>query len=442
MSTSFFTIKTHKVPCSHIREYPRALSTPEETQLYLSVKQYTPKPFDNSQASSNPAPAITIVASQANAFPKELYEPLWDDLLSYSQRLILQNKPSFRIASIFMSDVAHQGTSYHLNDHALGNDPSWHDHTRDLQHLINILRPPPPIFAVGHSMGGAQLVDLSLFNPRLFTGLILLDPVIQPRTTEVLADESGKTQPNLATLSTFRRDTWPSRDAARQAFGKSPFYQSWDRRVFDRWIDHGLRECPTLLYPDTNSTTVTLATPVSMEVYQFSRPNFQGNGKRSGRIERATHADVDPDNENSYPFYRSEPNRTFLRLEEVQPSVLYISGSASPVSQSIPDLDQTRLSCTGTGIGGSGGAKEGKVKLVTLEGVGHLVAMEEKGLKETVEAAGDWLGEEARKWKEEQERLQRTWFDGTSAKEKQEISEEWKKFMGGPPEKRKRDTKM
>ena len=375
---------------------------------------------------------MTIIASQANAFPRELYEPLWDDLLAYSQDLISQSKPSFRIASILMADVAHQGNSYLTNAFHLGNDPSWFDHTRDIHNMINILRPQPPLIGIGHSMGGGQLVNLSLFHPRLFHSLILLDPVIQPRTTEIVLPKPGvPPNPNMAALSTFRRDTWPSREAARQAFSKSPFYQAWDPRVFDLWIEHGLTPTPTLLHPDLQPPIVTLTTPPAMEVYQFSRPNFSGYGHRTGTTNRSTHADLDPENPNTYPFYRSEPNRTFKRLEELRPSVLYISGSTSAVSQNDPTLDPERLRRTGTGISGSGGAAAGRVKLVTLEGAGHLVAMEKKGLPGTVKASGEWLVKEMRRWKEEQEELHKTWLDdGRSVREKQESSEEWKGFMG------------
>jgi pimeloyl-ACP methyl ester carboxylesterase len=372
MSTAKFDINRHQVLCSHIREYPRALSTEDQPQLFLSVKQYVPK--------NNPRPQpgdITIVASQANAFPKELYEPLWDDLLNYSERLTSQGKSSFRVREIWMADVAHQGESYVLNEKKLGNDPGWFDHSRDILHVINQFRMQPPIFGVGHSMGGAQLTNIALFHPRLFTGLILLDPVIQPRTTEVIKDSM---RPNMAALSTFRRDLWPSRDAAREGFGKSPFYQSWDKRVFDHWIESGLRDCPTLLHPDEKAPKVTLTTPTGQEVYQFSRPNFQNYGAaQAGKVNRKTHADLDPDNPNQHPFYRWEPNRTFTRLEEIRPSVLYVSGEISDVSHNIPGLDETRLRRTGTGIGGSGGEVEGRVKLVELKGVGHLVVMEEKG---------------------------------------------------------------
>jgi alpha-beta hydrolase superfamily lysophospholipase len=105
---------------------------------------------------SNPAPQpgdVTIIAATANGFPKELYEPLWDELLSRA------TSQGWRIRGIWAADVAWQGESYVLNEKKLGNEPNWHDHARDLLHLINLKRDemPRPIIGLGHSMGGAQM---------------------------------------------------------------------------------------------------------------------------------------------------------------------------------------------------------------------------------------------------------------------------------------------
>ncbi len=70
---SSFNIVEHTIPCQHIREYARAASTSQESVFHLAVKQYIPK--DNP---SPPVPGdVTIIGAHANAFPKELYEPLW-----------------------------------------------------------------------------------------------------------------------------------------------------------------------------------------------------------------------------------------------------------------------------------------------------------------------------------------------------------------------------
>jgi len=363
----------------------------------------------------------------------ELYEPLWDDLLKQSK------KHGFRIRSIWIADVAHQGASGVINETKLGNDPGWFDHPRDLTHLINLKRDdmPRPIFGLGHSMGGSNLVNVALFNPRLFTSLILLDPVIQPRTAEIFASTSNDKPPSVARLSTFRRDTWPSRAEAAKLFLKSPFYRAWDSRVFDKWIEHGLRDLPTLQHPDDTPPKVTLTTSVANEVHTFLRPNFQGYGSANPdkKIDRRTHPDINPNQANTYPFYRSEAPRTFARLPELRPSVLYVFGGTSEVSG--PEFNEAKLAATGAGIGGSGGRAEGRVKGVTFDGVGHLIAMEAS--ERTAEATAEWIDSELVRWRQEEEAWDRNW-KGKSLREKQGVDDKWREMMGGDPRARKRQA--
>jgi pimeloyl-ACP methyl ester carboxylesterase len=143
-----FRVIEHKVPCQYIREYPGALSGEQEDTLYLAVKQYVP--LDNPHPQRND---VTIIAAPGNAFPKELYEPFWEDLLRAAK------SRNFRIRSIWMADAANQGASGVLNEDRLGNEPSLADYARDILHLINVKRAemPRPIIGIGHSMGGQYL---------------------------------------------------------------------------------------------------------------------------------------------------------------------------------------------------------------------------------------------------------------------------------------------
>jgi pimeloyl-ACP methyl ester carboxylesterase len=114
---------------------------------------------------------------------------------------------------------------------------AWLDHSRDLLNMVNLFRDqmPRPIIGVGHSMGGCQLANLALLHPRLFETLILIDPVIQGKVSLL-----GNVSP--AAASAKRRDRWPSREEALESFKKSKFYQTWDSRVLDRWVQYGLRD--------------------------------------------------------------------------------------------------------------------------------------------------------------------------------------------------------
>jgi len=111
MSSGWFRIDEHTIDASHIRSLPHATSNAEEDVLQLAIKQYTP--LNN----LSPKPGdITIIATHANGFPKELYEPLWEELLKRCEQ------HGFRIRGIWIADAVHQGWSGVLNEEKLGND--------------------------------------------------------------------------------------------------------------------------------------------------------------------------------------------------------------------------------------------------------------------------------------------------------------------------------
>ncbi|GAB7355781.1 hypothetical protein MBLNU459_g6463t1 [Dothideomycetes sp. NU459] len=378
----------------------------QEDVLHLAIKQYTP--LDN----TSPQPGdVTIIGAHANGFPKELYEPLWDELY---QRLKANN---IRIRGIWIADVAHQGASSVLNEDLLGNDPSWFDHPRDLFLMINHFRAqmPQPLIGVGHSMGGAHLINLALIHPRLLSTLILMDPVVQRAP-----NPQGNYLP--AKMSAVRRDRWPSRAAARTAFKKSKFYQTWDPRVLDLWIEHGLRELPTKLYPAVSSASatppalsadpaaatvqldqttereVTLTTPKHQEVMTFMRANLNPQTPPDA----LTHPDLDEASGPTSPFYRPEPIALFARLPNLRPSVLYIFGSESNLSA--PPLRADKMAVTGSGVSGSGGAEKGRVREVLLQGIGHLIPMETVGV--TADHCSVWVAKELARFREESARVE------------------------------------
>ncbi|KAL4759083.1 putative toxin biosynthesis protein [Aspergillus foveolatus] len=441
MLTGPFRIVEHTVPGQHIREYPGATANEQEDVLSLVVKQYIP--LDN----PSPQPGdVTILAAHANGFPKELYEPLWEELHARSK------ENGFRIRSIWMADVAHQGQSSVVNEDLLGNDPSWFDHPRDLLHLVNVKRKemPRPIVGVGHSMGGAHLAQLAIIHPRLLHSLILLDPVIQRQTTQLDAGDLGKQKLVIAKTtqsSTYRRDYWPSRRAALDSFKRNPFYQAWDPRVLERWVRYGLRDLPTSIYPLEESSSsvasnnsaehpVTLRTTLHQEVFTFSRPNYDGPPGFAVPVNKVTHPDLDPDHLGSWPFYRPEPSRIFAQLPHLRPSVLYIFGGTSDMST--PTMIADKLAHTGTGLGGSGGVTAGRVRDVVLKGKGHLVAQEAP--VQCAEEASKWLGPELQRWRGEEKMFQDQW--GQKSKiEKVTIDHRWKAHVPAPVRPKKKDSK-
>ncbi|EXA46698.1 hypothetical protein FOVG_04039 [Fusarium oxysporum f. sp. pisi HDV247] len=376
---SNYRLVEHTIDCSHSREYLAETVNGDTDIPKLAVKQYIP--HDN----PNPQPGdVTIIGAHANGFPKELYEPLWDELYDRARQQDL------RIRSIWTADVWNQGQSGVINERVLGNDLSWFDHARDLMNLINQHQRdiPHPIVGIGHSMGGTQLAQLALWHPRLLDSLVLIDPIIQTPNPSI----------SLAGLSTKRRDVWPSIGDATTRFKKSKFFQSWDPRVLDLWIEHGLRDIPTELHSKEEGSTsdqrVTLTTSKHQELFSFVRPSYLARDWESFN-DQDTEQNKDCPN---YPFHRPEPPKIFRHLPELRPSTLFVFGKQSEFSS--PERRQEKMLTTGTGVGGSGGAAAGRVQGETLD-CGHLIPMEK--VSECADVISSFVGKEMRRWRDQQE---------------------------------------
>ncbi|KAF2122457.1 hypothetical protein BDV96DRAFT_608510 [Lophiotrema nucula] len=330
-----FHIIKHTVPSQHIREYARATST-VDGDLDVVVNQYIPKSNHN---------------------------PQWGDVTIHCYSCYSSIMPWSIIAMV---------------NHFRGE----------------MIR---PIVGTGHSMGAGQLVLASLIHPRLFTSLILLEPVIGTSIHECQG-------PALTRASTFRRDTWPSLEEA-------------DERVLQRWIEYGYRAIPTVAHQDT----VTLATTKHQGVFSYLRPNFKGIQVVSNPItqqhDRSDHIVVpvilavgtdplekdavrdiiDPVNATA-PFYRAEPVIAYLGLRKA------------------------KLEKTGMGVGGSGGAKEQRVKEVVISRDTHLVPFE--AVAECANAVSVWIEDEIKQWKTT-EMLFIEGRESKSPREKVTVTPEW-----------------
>lgn len=319
------------------------------------------------------------------------------------------------------------------------------DHPRDLFLMVNHFREhmKRPLIGIGHSMGGNNLVNLSLMHPRLFTTLVLIDPVIQR-----MPSMAGNFGP--ARASTVRRDRWPSRQEAQAKFKKSRMFQTWDPRVLEKWLEHGLRELPTPLYPELQTASsvlptvsadpstasvqpdkqtereVTLKTTKFQEVFTFLRPNLPTAEYPDPDTlsNPQTHPDVPVWTSPRAPFYRPEPLFTFTRLPNVRPSVFYVFGDQSDLST--PLLKADKMAQTGTGWGGSGGVKKGRVAEHTFKDVGHLIPMEV--VSETADVVCGWIVPELKRWRDLEAEEAREWSE-VPKHAKSQFSEEFKQYM-------------
>ncbi|KAF5866560.1 hypothetical protein ETB97_011445 [Aspergillus alliaceus] len=376
-----FQVIEHVLPGQHIREYPQSIRGRQETPLQIAIKQYVP--VDAERSSPIPDNAVTIIGVPGNGSPKEVYEPLWEDLYSQLKRL------SVPLRGIWVADTSNQGASATLNEHVQGDQTNWYDHSRDLLHMINHFRDqmPRPLIGVSHSMGCAQLVNLAIIHPRLLSTLILIEPVIL---------EVAFGGPNPAIMASRRRDLWESPETAAASLTKG--LSKWDPRARDRYLRYGLRQVPTRLYdpardPKVPRTAVTLTTTKHQESWNYFTPNLEGEER-----DRLLLPDWDAEKERPYLFSRPECWSAMRNLPFIRPSVLWVFGGRSFLS--LPDAQDSKMQVTGTGIGGSGGVAQGMVEKAVLLKGGHTLVFEQ--VDWCASTIADWMHRWFQGWLEDE----------------------------------------
>nr|POF20047.1 abhydrolase domain-containing protein mpah [Quercus suber] len=237
---------------------------------------------------------------------------------------------------------------------------------------------------------------------------------------------------DMAALSSIRRDIWPSREEAARSFASSKYYQKWDPRVVQKWIQYGLRDLPTEQYPgdprqlEKSSIPVTLTTTVAQEVYFYFRAIYPE--ARLLQDDDDLTQDIHPEDVTDLPFSRPESQQIFRRLPEVKPSVLYVFGKTSEVST--PARRKSKLETTGIGVGGSGGVGKGRVSEAVLD-TGHLVAFEKP--RDCAEVSAAFIADELGRWETEERERDRRWYS-LSRRERVEINDPWRHYLGLPAE--------
>lgn len=220
-----------------------------------------------------------------------------------------------------------------------------------------------------------------------------------------------------------RREVWPSRAEAAASFSRSASYQTWDPRVLERWVDYGIRDVP-------GKDEVTLTTTKPQEVFNLVRPSWHAYDPRGKEL---IHPELVPDLDPSlntrwptHPVYCPEGTSTVRRLPNVRPSVFYVFGGKSNISTL--ELQDEKMTLTGSGVGGSGGQANGRVKKVVGEKNSHLIPMEDPVFCARV--AADWIKAEVERWWVD-ERNYEDWTQ-KSTEEKTTLSSDWEKHIGVP----------
>ncbi|KAL8914936.1 MAG: hypothetical protein Q9171_000563 [Xanthocarpia ochracea] len=382
MSTEYWTINEHIIPASHIRGFSRGVRDERTAYLRLAVKQYVPKGRQGDQTN-----AITVIMAHGVGSSKESYEPFFDELLHCG----------LLIRAVWAMDVAHHGASYVLNEDAIGDEPHWSDSSRDMFQMVNHFQEQmlPPIVGIAQSWGAAAISLLAVWHPRLFSAIVLMEPMFGlPYRADVEDKDRVNMEIKRATqLFMNRKDTWSSREAARKHLHANPYYGSFDPRVFERVIKHDLRDIAS---GSENSSAVTLTTPKTMELYTILRadPPLSGFPEAPDYRTKTANDVIVPG------FYRGERSYIIENLQYLLPPTLFLWGKLSGYANS--DYSNHLLRRTGIGLGGNGGFALGKVTEAILQGAHHPIPLEKPAAAAHIIVP--WLNKQISIWEQEAER--------------------------------------
>jgi pimeloyl-ACP methyl ester carboxylesterase len=161
----------------------------------------------------------TVLAAHATGFHGMVWQPMADQLAESTG------------ARVIAPDMRGHGATA-LPD---GVVLDWDGFADDVLAVIDALGLDRPI-GVGHSKGGAALLRAEARRPGTFAGLWCFEPVVFP-------PEFGRARNDdnpLAAGALRRRDFFDSALDARANYGSKPPMGSFDPRVLDAYVDHGL----------------------------------------------------------------------------------------------------------------------------------------------------------------------------------------------------------
>lgn len=97
--------------------------------------------------------------------------------------------------------------------------------------IVRTLGETKPMLGVGHSVGGALIARIAVEHVHFFDSLLLIEPIIFP-------PPHARRDTPLVSVTERRRAHFPSRQSAYDTFAERAF-SKWDSEVLAAYVDHG-----------------------------------------------------------------------------------------------------------------------------------------------------------------------------------------------------------
>jgi pimeloyl-ACP methyl ester carboxylesterase len=159
---------------------------------------------------------------------------------------------------VFACDQRGHGSSTLPTTPGLAKD--WTVFRNDLLFYLDVISPEPIILA-GHSMGATASLMAAAAAPDRVRALVLFEPVLVAPDARSQAQMRANPGPDLATLALRRRDTFPSFNAALNAYRGRGIFKNWPDALIADYLHGGLKP--------SEDGTLRLACPREWEAESF-----------------------------------------------------------------------------------------------------------------------------------------------------------------------------
>ncbi|KAI1791877.1 alpha/beta-hydrolase [Ganoderma leucocontextum] len=209
---------------------------------------------------------LSLVCLHAVSYYKETWLPTIECLFQLQAKA---RNNRFTVIEAWSIDSPNHGRAAIANEDRLMSIPQGldaHDWARAIQVLLQSgLIQGTSIVGLGHSGGGCVLPLTTIGYPidqLPFSSIVLVEPgIMTPQMIERVT-AMGTPYNSILGMAKTRRDTWPSREAARAWMSTRLPWKHWTPRSLDLFVEYGLRDLPTMTYPDAQSGVTLCCTRV------------------------------------------------------------------------------------------------------------------------------------------------------------------------------------
>ncbi|KZV76686.1 alpha/beta-hydrolase [Peniophora sp. CONT] len=189
--------------------------------------------------------SVTVVLAHGSGFHKEHFEPFLQHLFA-----LAENDGVAVIREAWALDWQSHGDSAVLNADVLGQDEivSISVWGRALASFASSARLQGPIIAIGHSAGSSAFMYSTKFFAAKdvpYAAMLLIEPPLIDRDVFEANHKDRQRQLKFVTAAVSKsRASWPNKASALEYFAKRPPWRTWDRRVLELYVEHGLYQAP------------------------------------------------------------------------------------------------------------------------------------------------------------------------------------------------------